>query len=100
MEPLQKCLETSEVIRKNGVNCYGVCLSDDALYKIYQETYEKLTQKGDPHTIDESILSEYKNTLVDYIKKFGLDEAQSRESIDKYWKLYQNEKHGNICEEN
>ena len=100
LEPLQKCLETSEVIRKNGVNCYGVCLSDDALYKIYQETYEKLTQKGDPHTIDESILSEYKNTLVDYIKKFGLDEAQSRESIDKYWKLYQNEKHGNICEEN
>ena len=59
IECLRSSLETDAVyVNADGYRCKGLNLSDEALKKIYRDTYRSVIQPGNPKPIDDKAVKE------------------------------------------
>ena len=85
IECLRSSLETDAVyINADGYRCKGLKLSDEALKKIYRDTYRSVIQPGNPKPIDDkAVKEEYLPIALEWTKRMYPDPAEQEKIKEK-----------------
>ena len=85
IECLRSSLETDAVyMNADGYRCKGLNLSDEALKKIYRDTYRSVIQPGNPKPIDDkAVKEEYLPIALEWTKRMYPDPAEKEKIKEK-----------------
>lgn len=85
IECLRSSLETDAVyMNPDGYRCKGLKLSDEALKKIYRDTYRSVIQPGNPKPIDDkAVKEEYLPIALEWTKRMYPDPAEQEKIKEK-----------------
>ncbi|MCI5859496.1 MAG: amidohydrolase, partial [Blautia sp.] len=85
IECLRSSLETDAVyMNADGYRCKGLNLSDEALKKIYRDTYRSVIQPGNPKTIDDkAVKEEYLPIALEWTKRMYPNPAEQEKIKEK-----------------
>ena len=85
IECLRSSLETDTVyMNADGYRCKGLKLSDEALKKIYRDTYRSVIQPGNPKPIDDkAVKEEYLPIALEWTKRMYPDAAEQEKIKEK-----------------
>lgn len=85
IECLRSSLETDAVyMNADGYRCKGLNLSDEALKKIYRDTYRSVIQPGNPKPIDDkAVKEEYLPIALEWTKRMYPDAAEQEKVKEK-----------------
>ena len=85
IECLRSSLETDAVyINADGYRCKGLKLSDEALKKIYRDTYRSVIQPGNPKPIDDkAVKEEYLPIALEWTKRMYPNPAEQEKIKEK-----------------